>query len=138
MLACISHGSDYVRCCCSQQSLTVIQLVSVSVSTGFPTRGICVCWLTHVVDRNSGKRSIVVRRNFMIPTLICQHLSPDVHGTVIKAPANDRDLWKEELEDKVSDFREIRRFVDTAPKGRQDRSRLPGRKTSRLKRERGT
>ena len=51
-------------------------------------------------------------------------------NNAIRASANDRDLWKEELKDKASDFREVRRFVDTTPagKGRQDRSRSAGRR----------
>ena len=46
---------------------------------------------------------------------------------MIKASANDSDPWKEELEDIVSDFREIRRFMDAALGGK-DRPRSPGRR----------
>ena len=44
-------------------------------------------------------------------------------NSVVSASANDH-LWKEELNDKLSNFLEIRRFVDTAlvVKGRQDKS----------------
>ena len=57
---------------------------------------------------------------------------------MFKASADDRDLWREEL-DTVSDFRSTRRFVDAAlgSKGRQDMSRSPGRSSAGSKRERG-
>ena len=57
---------------------------------------------------------------------------------MIRASANDRDLCEEELEDKASDFLEIRRFVDTAfaGKGRQDRSRPAKRRGDGSKLER--
>ena len=43
-------------------------------------------------------------------------------NSVIRASANDRDLCEEELEDKASNFLEIRRFVDTAFAGKGRRT----------------
>ena len=57
-------------------------------------------------------------------------------NSVIRASANDRDFWKDELEDQAADFRASRRFLDRSiGKGRQDRSRSARRNQS--KRERG-
>ena len=56
-------------------------------------------------------------------------------NSVIRASANDRDFWKEELEDKVSDVRNVRRVVEKAAGGGKDRSR--SRRREGTKQERG-
>ena len=55
-------------------------------------------------------------------------------NSVIRATANDRDFWKEELEDKVIDFRNVSRCIDRIARGNPDRSRSRTRPT---KKERG-
>ena len=44
-------------------------------------------------------------------------------NSVIRATSNDRDFWKEELEDKVVDFRNVSRCIERVTKGNPDRSR---------------
>ena len=56
-------------------------------------------------------------------------------NSVIRASANDRDFWKEELEDKVADVRNVRRVVEKATSGGKDRSR--SRRREGTKQERG-
>ena len=54
-------------------------------------------------------------------------------NSVIKATSNDRDFWKEELEDKVADFRNVRQMVNRF--GSKDRSR--SRRRGDAKQDRG-
>ena len=48
------------------------------------------------------------------PRALCVRAQSSVNS-VIRASANDRDFWKEELEDKVADVRNVRRVVEKAP-----------------------
>ena len=55
-------------------------------------------------------------------------------NSVIRATSNDRDFWKEELEDKVVDFRNVSRCIDRIGRGNPDRSQSrtrPGTKKER-------
>ena len=54
-------------------------------------------------------------------------------NSVIRATSNDRDFWKEELEDKVADFRNVRQIVNKF--GSKDRSR--SRRRGGTKQDRG-
>ena len=54
-LACVSHGGDRVRRCCSSSPRPQCSF-SVNVLADFPTLGTCVCWLRHDVGQNFGKR----------------------------------------------------------------------------------
>ena len=52
-------------------------------------------------------------------------------NSVTRASANDRDFWKEELEDKVSDVRNVRRVVEKAAGGGKDRLRSRRRESTK-------
>ena len=97
-----------------------MQFFSVNVLGRFPDAWYCVCWLRHDVGSEFWEVEHLRQAQFhdSNPELSAFVLDRPWYS-VIRASANDRDLWKEELEDKVSDFHEIRRFVDTALVGKR-------------------
>ena len=75
-----------------------------------------------------------VKRNSTNPIQKFRHLCPVARGTASSRPRrNDRDFWKEELEDKVADFRNVRQMVNRF--GSKDRSR--SRRRGDAKQDRG-
>ena len=62
----------------------------------------------------------------------CDTVSVGVVGistvdNVIRATSNDRDFWKEDVEDKVADFRNVRQVVNKLGGTDRSRSRRRGR-----------
>ena len=108
-----------------------MRLDSESGSTNSQTHGICACSLTPGVGWTCGSRSTVAKRCFTEPIQAFVVNRP--WNIVIRATSNDRDFWKEELEDKVVDFRNVRQVVNKL--GGKDRSR--SRRRGGAKQERG-
>ena len=111
-------------CATSQRQLfwTGMQLGSGREWTDSRIPGTSVFWRTQGADRSCGRLSTVIKRNSTNPIQKFRHLLPSrPWNSVIKATSNDRDFWKEESEDKVADFRNVRQMVNRF--GSKDRSR---------------
>ena len=106
-----------------------------SGSTDSPMRGTCACWPTPDADLSCGSQSFGDNRSSTTQILNYLPSCPvDPWNSVIRATTNDRDFWKEELEDKVVDFRNVSRCIDRITRANHDRSRSrtrPGTKEER-------
>ena len=128
-------------CSGQQPSCATSRLLRFWISTHIEVQRTCGQVLGRVAFVRPGGHKVSVRASE------CRHQSqfhesnPEISAfvpsrpwnSVIRATSNDRDFWKEELEDKVADFRNVRQVVNKF--GSKDRSR--SRRRGGTKQDRG-